>query len=110
VLPVLGSAPETGWQFGVATFVTRVSRDSGTTRPSTIVGNAVRTVKAQTRVFLDTDTWWRDNTWRLVTSATWQQFPLAYFGVGDDAPAAAEEGYTPRGTTCSPPRRGVSPS
>jgi outer membrane protein assembly factor BamA len=98
LLPVLGSAPETGLQFGAAVFVTRTHAKAGTTRPSTIVGNAVRTAKQQTRVFLDTDTWTTDNRWRVVTNAIWQQYPLAYFGVGDETPQDAEERYTPRGT------------
>ncbi len=98
LLPVLGSAPETGFQYGVALFATRAQRSPGGTRPSTIVGNAVRTAKQQTRVFLDTDTWTEGNRWRVLTNAVWQQYPLAYFGVGDQAPDDAEEPYTPRST------------
>jgi outer membrane protein assembly factor BamA len=98
VLPVLGSAPETGGQFGVALFVTMPPRDAATTRPSTIVGNAVRTAKSQTRIFLDTDRWSAGNRWRVVTNAIWQEFPLAYFGMGDESAEDAEEAYTPRGT------------
>ncbi len=98
VLPVLGSAPETGAQYGAAVFATRPHPTARSTRPSTIVGNAVRTAKRQTRLFLDTDTWTADNRWRVITNAVWQQYPLAWFGVGDDAPEDAEEPYTPRGT------------
>jgi outer membrane protein assembly factor BamA len=97
VLPVLGAAPETGAQFGVALFVTRHHADSST-RPSSLVGNAIRTAKSQTRVFMDIDKWTSGNRWRFLVNTSWQQFPLLYYGVSDSAPDTAEEAYTPRGT------------
>lgn len=97
VLPVLGAAPETGAQYGVALFVTR-SSPAQSTRPSSMVGNAVRTAKAQTRVFFDVDRWTAGNQWRVLLNSSWQEFPLLYYGNGDSAPDSAEEAYTPRGT------------
>ena len=98
VLPVLGAAPETGAQFGGAILVTRQRPAAERTRASSVVGNAIRTSKGQTRIFLDTDLWSRGNRWRVATTASWQEFPLPYFGIGDSAPESAEEIYTPRGT------------
>ena len=45
VLPVLGSAPETGGQFGVALFRMRHPDDSLGTRPSSLIGNAIVTTE-----------------------------------------------------------------
>lgn len=98
VLPVLGAAPETGAQYGVALFVTKTSAAPEPTRPSSIVGNAVRTAKQQTRVFLDVDRWSAGNRWRVLVNSIWQEFPLLYYGNGDEAPDSAEEAFTPRGT------------
>ncbi len=98
VLPVLGAAPETGAQYGVALFVTRTAASAEPTRPSSIVGNAVRTAKQQSRVFLDVDRWSAGNQWRVLLNTSWQEFPLLYYGNGSDAPDSAEEAYTPRGT------------
>ncbi len=98
VLPVLGAAPETGAQYGAALFITRTSASVEPTRPSSIVGNAVRTAKQQTRVFLDVDRWSAGNRWRVLLNTSWQEFPLLYYGNGSSAPDSAEEAYTPRGT------------
>lgn len=76
ILPVLGSAPETGMQYGIALMRTRQPSDSLGTRPSAVIGNAVRTSKGQTRVFVDTDWWTRGNDWRLSTNSIWQEFPI----------------------------------
>lgn len=98
VLPVLGAAPETGAQYGVALFVTKTVASTEPTRPSSLVGNAVRTAKQQTRVFLDVDRWSAGNRWRVLLNSSWQEFPLLYYGNGDSAPDRNEEAYTPRGT------------
>jgi len=96
ILPVLGSAPETGMQYGIALMRTRQPSDSLGTRPSAIIGNAVRTEKGQTRVFLDTDFWTPGNNWRLTTNSIWQEFPIGYFGIGDQTTEQSEINYTPR--------------
>ncbi len=96
-LPVLGSAPETGFQYGVAIFATKPHRVEGT-RMSSIVSNAIQTAKGQTRAFVELDKWTANNDWRFQAMAIWLQYPLPYFGVGDDTDEDAEVLYTPRGT------------
>lgn len=96
LLPVLGAAPETGWQFGVA--VMRTDRDTtdAARRPSLTMGNVVRTTKGQTRAFVDTDRWSPGNARRLFTSTIVQEFPLPFYGFGDGASEGEERFYTPR--------------
>ncbi len=96
VLPVLASAPETGFQYGIALMRTRQPMDSLGTRPSTVIGNAVRTTKGQTRLFLDTDWWTPGNQWRLTTNSIWQEFPIGYHGEGDQTTQVDQINYTPR--------------
>jgi hypothetical protein len=96
-LPVLGAAPETGLQYGVALFATRAHPTAGT-RPSSIVSHAIRTARGQARAFVELDRWTADNDWRYSGLALWQEFPLPFYGIGEDAPEDAREVYTPRGT------------
>jgi hypothetical protein len=97
LLPVLGSAPETGFQYGLTLFATQQHAVAGT-RPSSIISNVVRTTKGQARAFVDVDRWTANNDWRFAGTAIWQRFPLPFFGVGENTEEAARELYTPRGT------------
>ena len=97
LLPAVGSAPETGLQFGVSTLAVWEPAVIQSTRPSSVIVSALRTAKAQTRVRLDGEHWSPGNARRLSGLLLWQQFPLPYFGIGDRAPEEAEEKYTPRG-------------
>lgn len=97
LLPVLGSAPETGFQYGVAVFATKAHRVAGT-RTSSLVSNAIHTVKGQTRAFVELDRWTAHNDWRFSGTFIWQQYPLPFFGVGDATEEGDKEAYTPRGT------------
>jgi outer membrane protein assembly factor BamA len=83
-------------QYGIALMRTRQPADSLGTRPSAIIGNAVRTEKAQTRIFVDTDLWTPGNNWRFTTNSIWQEFPIGYYGVGDRTTNESEITYTPR--------------
>jgi outer membrane protein assembly factor BamA len=96
ILPYLGSAPETGVQFGGTVFRVSQPADSAT-RPSTAQLFASYTAKSQARAFAEVDRWTTGNVWRLNAHVEWQRYPLPYYGTGDDAPEADEEFYTPRG-------------
>ncbi len=86
VLPVIGSAPETGGQFGVALLRTRQPDDTLGTRPSSLIGNAVLTTKQQQRAFIEYDRWTAGNERRLQVVAIASQFPLPFYGFGDETP------------------------
>ena len=95
VLPVLGSAPETGF-VGGATLL-RVSTAAGdSTRPSADQLYASYTVKHQFRAFVSTDRWMAGNRWGWTGQLEYQRFPQPFFGVGLDAPESAEEWYEAR--------------
>lgn len=82
LLPVIGSAPETGGQFGVALFRTREAIDSLGTRPSSLIGNAVLTTKGQQRAFLEFDRWTTGNERRTLATVIVSRFPLPFWGTG----------------------------
>ena len=96
VLPYLGSAPETGIQYGATAF--RVHQPSDTaTRPSTAQLFASYTAKRQARVFAEVDRWTAGSTWHLTGHLEWKRFPLPFYGFGDAAAKGDEEFYTPTG-------------
>ena len=96
VLPYLGSAPETGIQYGATAFRVRQPSDTAT-RPSTAQLFASYTAKRQARVFAEVDRWTRGSTWHLTAHLEWKRFPLPFYGYGDAAPSGDEEFYTPTG-------------
>jgi hypothetical protein len=98
LLPALGSAPETGLQFGAAALALWEPAAIHTTRPSTLIATARRTTRSQTQLRMEGEHWSRENARRIAASLQWQEFPLPYFGTGDRTPATARELYTPRGT------------
>lgn len=96
VLPVLGSAPETDLQVGG--MLLRVSRPRGasaTSRPTTNRLLARLTTRNQFMLEYERDAWFAEDRWRLLTNVEYSRFPLAYYGIGPDSPASAEELYTP---------------
>jgi hypothetical protein len=94
VLPYLGSAPETGLQFGGTVFRVRQPADTST-RPSTAQLFASYTAKHQSRVFAELDRWSAGSDWHVLSHLEWQRFPLPFYGFGDRTPQTAEEFYTP---------------
>ena len=96
VLPYLGSAPETGIQFGATAFRVRQPRDT-TTRPSTAQLFVSYTAKRQARVFAEVDRWSVGSVWHFMGHVEWKRFPLPFYGFGDAAAQADEEFYTPTG-------------
>lgn len=97
ILPVIGSAPETGFQFGAT--VLRIYRlgPSPSTRTSQQQIYAVYTAKSQARAFVQVDRWTSENIWRMRLRGEYQRFPLPYYGIGDSTPDDAEEWYTSTG-------------
>jgi outer membrane protein assembly factor BamA len=94
ILPVIGSAPETGFMGGATAL--RVSTRDSATRPSTDQVYAAYTAKQQFRAFVSTDRWSSENQWGVNAQLEYLRFPQPYYGVGIDAPEGAEEWYEAR--------------
>ena len=95
ILPVIGSAPETGF-LGGATALRVTSGSDADTRPSTDQLYAAYTAKQQLRAFVSTDRWTAGNRWGVNAQLEYQRFPQPFFGVGIGAPESAEEWYEAR--------------
>lgn len=97
ILPVIGSAPETGLVYGVTALrATRPAADD-ITRPSLTQVYAAYTTKQQFSTWAEIDWWTPGNVWRLNANVEYRDFPLPYYGVGGDTPKSAEEFYSARG-------------
>lgn len=96
-LPIVGSAPETGFQYGVTLFrVYRAGADTST-RPSVDQFLVSNTAKNQLKASFQTERWMDANAWRLRGRVEYQDFPLPFFGIGPATPAGDEEWYGARG-------------
>jgi len=96
ILPVVGSAPETGFLGGATALRVSSAAMSTDRRPSTDQLYAAYTAKHQFRAFASTDRWSAANRWGLNAQLEYQRFPQPFFGVGIDAPESAEEWYEAR--------------
>ncbi|MHB8837803.1 MAG: BamA/TamA family outer membrane protein [Gemmatimonadaceae bacterium] len=94
VLPAVGSAPETGLQLGVV--VMKVDRPATARRPTVNQAYVLVTAKHQYQFSVEHDAWSAGDAWRRYLKVDLMDFPLPYFGVGADAPDAAEEWFTAR--------------
>lgn len=97
-LPALGSAPETGLQFGATLLAVWEPPTRLNTRPASLLASVLRTGKQQTRARAEAEHWTAGNARRIAGSVQWQRFPLPFYGIGDRSPASAEETFTPSGT------------
>ncbi len=96
-LPALGSSPESGLQFGATVLAVFDPPAARHARPASIIATALRSTKSQTRLSVEGEHWTRDNARRVNALLAWQEFPLPFYGIGDDAPEGAKEIFTPKG-------------
>ena len=96
-LPALASAPETGFQFGATVLAVYEPAAMTRTRPSSVIASVIRSTKSQTRIAIEGERWTTGNARRLYAQLAWQEFPLPYYGIGDNTPASAKEIYAPKG-------------
>ena len=101
VLPVIGSAPETGFQGGVTALRVTSPATASDTRASTDQVYVAYTAKHQLRAFLSTDRWIAGNRWGVNAQVEFQRYPQPFFGIGVDAPENAEEWYEARSTSAT---------
>jgi len=100
-LPALGSAPETGLQYGATVLAVWQPATERRTRPSSILVFALRTRESQTRLGIETERWTEGNARRFAATLHWQEYPLPYYGIGDRTPESDKELFTPKGLSGS---------
>lgn len=96
VWPILGYAPETRFQFGIA--LGGMRRPAGwtdTDRPSGYSAVGILTQRRQRLAQLSYDWWAPGNRWHVVANLGLLRFPADFYGIGLDTPDSSER-YTPR--------------
>ncbi|SEM30114.1 Surface antigen [bacterium A37T11] len=84
LLPVLGSAPETGLEFGLAGIYNfYVDKTDPTIRTSSTALQTSFTTKSQFDVKLTTDIWTKKNEWHYLGEIRFRNFPFNFYGLGD---------------------------
>lgn len=85
ILPVISSAPETGFEGGgsaLYSFYTDTLNEG--TRVSNIFGYATVTTKGQSRFSLSTNYWTPQNKYHYTATISYINFPFDYFGTGNE--------------------------
>ncbi|NCD70511.1 BamA/TamA family outer membrane protein [Mucilaginibacter agri] len=92
LLPVLGSAPETGVEVGgsaLYSFYTDTIHPG--TRVSNVFAYATITTKGQERVSLSTSYWAPQNAWHYIAAASFINFPNDFYGIGNNTLKANQD-------------------
>lgn len=93
-IPILFYTPETGVAGGAAALY--LIRDSLSGRPSSVTSDVIYTERKQIILELDGDLYFRQETYRLLSSIVFQRYPNKFFGIGNFTSSDDEETYTPQ--------------
>jgi outer membrane protein assembly factor BamA len=96
-IPVFFTTPETGVAFGAgATYLIRSDSGGLSVRPSSLRAFAVYTAKKQLILSVGGELYLDRERHQARFDVSYLRFPTTFWGIGNDAPDAAEEDYTPR--------------
>lgn len=84
VLPALGYAQETGFEYGLVTLNSFQAGKDSITRGSTISGLISLTTKNQSFVNLKPDIWTNRNRYHIIGDVRYRYFPFNFYGIGND--------------------------
>ena len=88
--PTLAYAPETSWEFGVSSLYVYSANRNPANRLSEVKSFAFFTLENQYGLWLDHALYSDANKWFMYGKARYQSFPLFYYGIGRDSPAAIQ--------------------
>lgn len=97
VLPLVFYSPETRWGGGLGGIVTFWPDRSGPgRRPSSVAFIGTVTQNKQSELSAKPELYFASDAVIVTGNVSWKKYPSKFFGVGNDAPAAGEEDFTPR--------------
>jgi len=92
VLPVLGVAPETGFEYGLSGIYNfYLDKQDTLIRTSSIVLQGSLTTKHQSSLKLTSDLWTRGNNYHYYTEIRYRDFPFNFYGIGDQTLAVDKD-------------------
>ncbi|MCO4294594.1 hypothetical protein NF867_17155 [Solitalea sp. MAHUQ-68] len=90
--PVVGNAPETGFQFGFGAIYTFfINHDPRETRNSFIYSFNMWTAKQQQQYAVQASVWLPKNIWNFTANGIYTDYPLFFYGVGSDTKQSDED-------------------
>ncbi|POY36239.1 hypothetical protein C3K47_10815 [Solitalea longa] len=90
--PVVGNAPETGFQFGFGAIYTFfINHDPRETRNSFIYSFNMWTVKNQAQYAVQSSIWTPKNIWNITVNGIYTDYPIFFYGVGNDTRQSDED-------------------
>ena len=97
VLPVIFYTPETKWAGGVGgIYAFRSGASDASSRPSSIYFSAIYTQLKQFQLELNPELYLKNEEYILTVKSLLERYPNKFFGIGNNTPDSAEEGYTSR--------------
>ena len=91
VLPAVGYAQETGFEYGIAsTYNFYMDKENLDSRTSNVTLIGTLTTKKQKNIKLTSDIWTKNNEYHVITELRFRDWPFNFYGIGNDTWKADE--------------------
>lgn len=85
VLPAIGYAQETGFEYGVAgTYNFYIDKENLDSRTSNVTLIGTLTTKKQKNIKLTSDIWTKNNDYHILSEMRFRDWPFNFYGIGND--------------------------
>ena len=92
VLPAIGYAQETGFEYGIAsTYNFYIDKENLDSRTSNVTLIGTLTTKKQKNIKLTSDIWTKNNDYHILTEMRFRDWPFNFYGLGNDTWKADED-------------------
>ena len=92
VLPAVGYAQETGFEYGIAsTYNFYIDKENLDSRTSNVTLIGTLTTKKQKNIKLTSDIWTKNNDYHIISELRFRDWPFNFYGLGNDTWKADED-------------------
>lgn len=92
VLPAVGYAQETGFEYGIAsTYNFYIDKENLDSRTSNVTLIGTLTTKKQKNIKLNSDIWTKNNDYHIISELRFRDWPFNFYGLGNDTWKADED-------------------
>ena len=92
VLPAVGYAQETGFEYGIAsTYNFYIDKENLDSRTSNVTLIGTLTTKKQKNIKLTSDIWTKNNDYHIISEIRFRDWPFNFYGLGNDTWKADED-------------------
>ncbi|MCT1529450.1 outer membrane protein assembly factor [Sphingobacterium daejeonense] len=92
VLPAVGYAQETGFEYGIAsTYNFYIDKENLVSRTSNVTLIGTLTTKKQKNIKLTSDIWTKNNDYHIISELRFRDWPFNFYGLGNDTWKADED-------------------